>query len=1015
MKFTEYQDLNVLAYERLPMRTTMVPYENREAAMSGMRGASRHYLNLNGNWHFNYYEGAHTLPEDVNQAECPYEMPVPGCWQFNGFAQMQYTNVTFPIPYDPPFVPDTTPIGLYQRTFVLPQAFKGRKSVLRFDGVTSCYYAFVNGAYVGFSKTPHLPAEFDVSRFVHDGENEIRVLVFQWSDGTYLEDQDMWRHAGIFRDVSLLSFAEERICNVKVLADYEVKSGKGLIKAELKVKAAKDVRVTLLDEDTDTLLAEGSVHISKEKGVWEAEIPAVTPWNAENPKRYALLCEIEGQCECIRVGFKHVEIKNGVFTVNGVGIKVKGVNRHDTHPELGFFTPVEHMRQDVVTMKRHNINTVRTSHYPNDPRFLDLCDEYGLYVVDETDLECHGVVMFNTYDYIATDPRWEKQFVDRGTRMVERDFNHPSIIMWSLGNEAGYGCNHVAMAAAMRAIDTTRPIHYERDEKAETADVLSDMYTSWDHMIKRCRQAKGKPFFLCEYAHAMGQGPGNLEDYWQEFYKHPQMMGGCVWEWADHGITQYTEDGEKWWAYGGDFGEHPHDGNFCVDALTYPDRTPHTGLQEYAHVLRPARVELVEETTGENAYIKVRVRNTYAFTNLNTLRGHWKIHNGYKVFAQGELNLNVRPGSTTTLKVAAPRYDGIATMDFVFSLKDDALYADSGFVVARDQIILKHPAALKPFAAFDAAAPLKACQEADGTVQVKGANFEVAFDRIGLCAWQEDGVDFILPEGGVRPNVWRAMTDNDVSFKENWEKFHLDKLENRCENLSYVLDENSECVNVRIESVLADTGYPPIIRLRQDYAVHANGTVVLRLAFTPAAKQELPCLPRLGMRFMMPGAFEQVAWHGRGPIESYKDKKTAAFIGVYRSDVEAMHEPYVRPQENGSHEDTYAVALMNNEGRGLMIARPFGETFAFTAHPYTLENLAKAKHTYELDFEDLTEVSFDCDMAGLGTGSCGACTMERDMVFLKERREFTFLLRTVNEQKGTFQQHESAVNAAYLK
>ena len=506
----------------------------------------------------------------------------------------------------------------------------------------------------------------------------------------------------------------------------------------------------------------------------------------------------------------------------------------------------------------------------------------------------------------------------------------------------------------------------------------------------------------------MGQGPGNLEDYWQLFYKHKQIMGGCVWEWADHGITQYTKDGEKWWAYGGDFGEYPHDGNFCVDALTYPDRTPHTGLLEYAHVLRPVRIEKIEETEGENACMKVRVRNMYAFTDLSGLAGHWKVTDGYRVYAQGELNLRTRPGMSQVLTLPMPAYRGIATLDFVFTQKNDMPYAPAGHVVARDQILLSHPAPAVAFGAFVPARALEVSQAHNGDVTVTGGNFIVKFDRVGLCAWEEDGHALIKEGHGVRPNFFRAPTDNDANIKHRWLEMDLHRLENRCENMAYGYDDSGERVNVRIESVLYSTGYPAMFRVRQDYTVHADGTVVLNVAYTPAGKLDV-YLPRLGLRFAMPGAFNHAKWHGRGPIESYKDKKTAAFIGVYDSTVEGLHEPYIRPQENGSHEDTYTCAVMDNTGRGLLVSRPMKGTFAFTAHDYTLENLFKAEHTYELKKEDLTEVMIDGEMGALGSNSCGPEPLEKDRLYLKERREYTFIFRPINEQKGTFRQVEEAL------
>ena len=999
MKLTEYQDLNYISYERLPMRTGVVPYENRALALRDARGASERCLNLNGVWRFAYYERPGLLPETLADAVCPDEMPVPGCWQMNGFGKPQYTNVRFPIPYDPPHVPDDTPVGLYSRSFQLPESFRGARTVLRFDGVSSCYYAFVNGTLAGFSKAPHMPAEFDVTRLVRDGENEIRVLVFKWSDGTYLEDQDMWRVTGIFRDVNLLSFPDAYIADVNADADYDPRTGEGTLDVRVTVKYEKTCLVTL--RDGEKTLRQEMLKISKGKGVWHVSVPGVRPWSAEDPYRYTLLCETEDQCECVRVGFRRVEICGNVFTVNGKAVKLKGVNRHDTHPELGYVTPVAHMLQDVLTMKRHNINTVRTSHYPNDPRFLDLCDQYGLYVVDEADIECHGVTMFESYDFIATDPRWEKQFVDRGVRMVQRDRNHPSIIMWSLGNESGYGCNHVAMAAAMRQLDPTRPIHYERDQEAKTADVRSDMYTGVTELLSTARKHRDKPYFLCEYAHAMGQGPGNLEDYWQLIYKHPQLMGGCVWEWADHGLTQFTESGEKWYAYGGDFGEHPNDGCFCVDALTYPDRTPHTGLKEYAHVIRPVRVELMEETTGEKPAARIRVRNTNDFRDLSYLHGHWTLTNGRTVFAQGDLDLRTPAGRTAIVTLPLAPYTGHATLDFSFSLRADTPFASAGFVLARDQLTLSHPApapCLTPRAGLSA---LQAERLDNDTVQMSAAGFTLRFDRQGLVSWVQDGEELL--QSGLRPNLWRAPIDNDPWISEKWLEHDLNRLDSRCETQDFDLLADGRRVCVRIETVLAARGYPPLCRVRQDYEIDETARIELRLSFTPVSC-DLPYLPRLGLRFDMPARFDTVAWHGRGPFENYRDKKTAALLGVYRAGVAELHEPYIRPQENGGHEDVFAVAVMDRAGRGLMASCVNGVPFAFTAHDYTLEALTAAQHTPELHRGGLTEVCLDGETCGLGSNSCGPQPLERDWATLRTRKEYAFTLRPINEQSLTFHQ-----------
>ncbi|MBQ8160895.1 MAG: glycoside hydrolase family 2, partial [Clostridia bacterium] len=608
---TEFQDLTCTNLFRLPQRTTVVPCPDAHLAAASQRTLSPYFFSLNGQWDFEYHPSYLTV-EALSGMEGDGEkgtVRVPGVWQLQGYGIPQYTNVRFPIPFDPPYVPDDTPAGVYSRTFTVPESFMetdGRKVVLRLDGVSSCYYVYMNGHLCGFAKCPHLPSEFDVTESLLPGENRIQVIVLQWSDGTYLEDQDMWRLSGIFRDVSLLLFPRERILDVRVSASLEGDST-GTFQADVDCEGADLVAFRLMDGAS--CLASGTADVIGGHASFQEMVESIQPWSAETPKLYDLFVETSQQSERVRIGFRRIEIRDGVFLVNGVAVKLFGVNRHDTHPVLGYYTPVDAMYQDILQMKRHNLNTVRTSHYPNDPRFLDMCDELGLYVIDEADAECHGVNRFASYDFMATDPKWETQFVDRGVRMVERDRNHASIIMWSLGNESGYGCNHVAMAEAIRSLDRSRPIHYERDQQeleAVTADVTSRMYADIAFMEEYASSHPAKPFFQCEFAHAMGQGPGLLEDYWQMYMAHPQLMGGCVWEWADHGILKERE-GQPCYLYGGDFGEWPHDGNFCVDALTYPDRTPHTGLREYAHVIRPVRVRMISEEKGIVAF-----RNYYA-------------------------------------------------------------------------------------------------------------------------------------------------------------------------------------------------------------------------------------------------------------------------------------------------------------------------------------------------------------------------------------------------------------------
>lgn len=981
---TEFQDLNCTHLHRLPMRATGVPYPDLPSARLNERALSPYFVSLNGRWDFTYY----TSPRDVAALSgeagqgVSGKIDVPGVWQLQGYGAPQYTNVRFPIPYDPPYVPDDTPVGVYDRDFLLPDTFAGRSTILRFDGVSSCYYAYVNGELAGFSKCPHLPGEYDITKLLQPGKNHIQVVVLQWSDGTYLEDQDMWRLSGLFRDVSLLSFGESRIEDVQLSASLTQDYADGLFSLTALISGAKTARLQLGFQGE--MLYSQETEVKDGKAEFSCQVEDVYAWTAETPDRYEATVEIDGQAESILFGFKKVEIQDGVFYFNGQPIKLKGVNRHDTHETLGYYTPVSEMRRDIRLMKQHNINCVRTSHYPNDPRFLSLCDEYGLYVVDETDLECHGVVCFESYDFIATDPKWELQFVDRGTRMVQRDRNHPSIILWSLGNEAGYGCNHAAMAAAMRAIDPSRPIHYERDREVKTADIMSHMYTGIEEMVEYARSNPQKPFFQCEYAHAMGQGPGLLEDYWQAYYAHPQLMGGCVWEWADHGLIK-EENGQKYYAYGGDFGEWPHDGCFCVDGLCYPDHTPHTGLTELKHVMRPVRVAMKDEEKGI-----VTVRNLYAFNDLSMLQGRYSVVAGKDVLLQGEICLSTPAGGTEDIVLPLPEYPAGAMLNFVFTQRCDTLWAPAGFAVAEDQLPLHLGEKLPPLAMPRSALILEKTHT--GCI-VSGDDFSVAFDREGMSEMCFHGVK--LMEKGVQVNCWRAPTDNDNggwNAAQKWEELGLNRL--LCRNDHFCAARGEKSVTVEISGVYGPKVFPPIMRVCQKYEITGEGRVSLDITFAPL--KDIPCyLPRLGLRMALPQGFERLVWQGRGPHESYPDKKTGALIGRYETMVDATHENYVRPQENGAHEDTAFAALLNSRGIGLMAA---GKNFSFSAHHYTPEMLTAAQHTNELGHTDEITLLLDGVMGPLGTNSCGPEPLEKDRLYLKEEKTFHFAFLPLDTQ-----------------
>lgn len=983
----EYQDLNVTADLRLPMGTTLVPHQNREDALSFSR-VSPFSLCMNGTWDFMLLNGPHEIPKDVASLAPREKITVPGCWQMQGYGKPQYTNVAFPFPYDPPFVPDENPIGIYKTRFTLPESFHGRQTRLRFEGVDSCFYLYVNGQYAGFSKTPHLAAAFDITAFVKEKqENELLVLVFQLSDGSYLEDQDKWRLHGIFRDVLLLSFGQERIEDVIADAGLMEDNTTGTLKTRVLVKGAEQVKLTVLDGKRT--LDEKTVTIKD--GIAEAEFAFqdILPWSAETPKLYTLLCEVNGQADAVKIGFRRVEIIGSRFYVNGKSVKLLGVNRHDTHTTLGAAMPLEVLLEDALLMKRCNMNTVRTAHYPTDPRFLDICDEVGLYVVDEADLECHGVNIFDTYNLIAVDPVWEKQFVDRGVRMVQRDRNHASIVMWSLGNEAGYGINHDVMAKAIRKLDSSRPIHYERDEKAQSTDIVSQMYTSIPSLIKQGKEKGKKPLFLCEYAHAMGLGPGNLEDYWQAFQAHERLIGGCVWEFVDHGILQKDEQGQEYYAYGGDFGEQPHDGNFCVDALCYPDRTPHTGLLEYTHVHRPVRAKLIDEAAG-----KISLRNYYDFTNLSDLTLLWQVEKDGKVFASGQKALRCAPGRSAILSLPLGDYEKGSFLRLRFTLASSTPWAEAGFVVAQEQLPLALGQAPKKARLPAVALDLK---QEDGLITVTTGQAQYTFNRAkkGLSSIVFSGTELLSEP--VTASLYRATTDNDrgpAKIAKKWQDRGLDKFLLRVTEFEAAQDRDG--MKVKVSTVAAAKSLPSILTLNQTYLFLPDGRVKLSVEYVPLHIDMDLYLPRLGLKFQMPAEFAHLTWLGRGPHESYPDMKSGAFLGLYERTVLETHEPYVFPQENGSHEDTTFLMVHRLSGQGLIIASENG--FAFSAHNYTAHQLEAATHTIDVPQGDFTQVHIDGAMGPLGSNSCGPEPLEKDRLYLREPRTFHFTLMTADKQ-----------------
>ena len=1006
----DWENQHCLAINREPAHAAGIPYADVESALTGDRGASTFFKLLNGKWNFHYAPNPTAVPDASMDSELELEewetIPVPSSWQMHGYGTPNYSNVTYPYPVDPPRVPQDNPVGSYFRTFTVPEDWNGQQIFLSLQGVNSACYVWVNGKQVGYSQGSHMPAEFNITAYVNPDINTLTVQVYQWCDGSYLEDQDMWRLSGIFRDVYLYATPSVHLRDFRVRTTFDAQYRDATLAISAQVRRYAEelpegltLTATLLDADGTVVLEQalgGEIRpaVGEDASlVLEAKIDAPRQWTAEEPSLYTLLLVLanaNGVLEVThtQVGFRQIEIRDRQVLVNGKPILIKGVNRHDSHPDLGHAVSLASMIQDITLMKQHNINTVRTSHYPNDTRWLDLCDRYGLYVIDESDIETHGLQQVGDWNQLTNDPSWKEAHVDRAIRMVERDKNHPSIICWSLGNEAGYGPNHDAMAEWIRQADTTRFIHYEGAYKAPVVDVVSRMYTSVDGVIAEGENTDDpRPFFLCEYAHAMGNGPGALKEYWEAFRKYPRLLGGCVWEWTDHGIRRHTPEGQEWFAYGGDFGDEPNDGNFCIDGLIWPDRIPHPALIELKKMLEPVAVEAVDLCAGT-----VRIINRYDHVSLSHLRGTWALLEDDTLLAQGELpTLDVPAGGemTVTLPYTLPAGKSGATywLNFRFTLNEDTVWASRGHEVAWGQLelpVITPPVAVTAINTL----PVLTVQDLGDALLFSGDEMLMRFDtdRGVITDWVVQGEPLLA--AGPQVQVWRAPTDNDnpVSAKA-WRNARLDKLVPRVSSVQLV-KQTAQAASVEVVTTLASFGKRPAFTCRYLYTIYGSGEVQIETTVTPNPAAELPTLPRIGLQLTMPGNFSRFAWYGRGPHENYSDRQESAPVGVFNGTVQEQYVPYIMPQENGNKGEVRWAAITDLRGAGLLATG--NPLLNVSVHHYTTEDLTKARHTFDLVRRNETIVHLDYRQAGLGSQSCGPGPLPQ---YLIEPEEVTFTVR----------------------
>lgn len=955
-------------------RAYFIPYDTEEKALKALRGDSAFYTSLNGVWKFKYYNNAHEVLEEFYSedycADSWNTIPVPSNWQMHGYDIPHYTNVKYPYPCDPPFVPNINPAGLYIRDFYIHPA-EGKEYYINFEGVDSCFFLWINGQYTGYSQVSHMTSEFNVTRFLKDGKNIIAVMVLKWCDGSYLEDQDMWRLSGIFRDVALIERDRVHISDIFVKPRLDSGFSQAGFWCGIETSGGVlNVRAVLMDPEGN-VAGSGEITVNG-SGSFNFDVKEPKMWSAEVPNLYSIMLYAGNEVIIVKAGLRRIEVRNSVILINGRAIKFKGVNRHDSHPELGHTIPLWHMKQDLILMKRHNVNAIRTSHYPNDPRFLELCDELGFYVIDEADLECHGVEAVGEKDMLAKDPSFAAAFVDRMQRMVERDKNHACIVMWSLGNESGYGDNHIKMAKWAKVRDDTRLIHYEgasrihETDDTSDLDVISYMYPS----IARIREEiltlpnETRPLILCEYSHAMGNGPGDLKDYWDLIYETPRFAGGFVWEWTDHGINTVTPEGTEYFAYGGDFGDMPNDGNFCIDGLVYPDRRPHIGLLELKQVIAPVSVEAADLTNG-----RIKVTNLYDFSDLSHLLLNWKIECNGETTAGGVIeDMEAAPQSSCTVQIPISCQCNCSGRCFLFvwfTLKHETVWADRGYTLAMFQFELPSREAENNRLSFIDMKPVKLSDTGQMLV-IEGSDFRYVLDKnTGMFdSLEYNGVKMICAQPKL--NIWRAPCDNDRVIRQQWEKEGFDRI---IPHVYSVETEEQDDRYISITTTYSLSGYSnkPVIRGKLTWTVYGSGDILFDTHAD--VRDNLTYLPRFGLRFVMPEGNELVEYFGYGPHESYIDKRQSTYKSRFQAFVRELHEDYIKPQENSSHYGTEWAIVSNLMGMGLLFIGM--NDFSFNASHYTPEDLAAAKHNYELKPRKETIIHVDYKMSGVGSNSCG--------------------------------------------
>ncbi len=1007
---TEAQQISVPDWEN-PQQTsfntakphvTYVPYDSEAKAVKNNAGESALYLSLNGKWKFKLSDNYKQVPEGFYQpgfdASSWALIEVPSTWEVQGYSYPIYTNIPYEFysknPLPPHVSHEYNPVGTYLTELSIPESFKGKSVFVHFGAVKSFFYIWLNGKYIGFSKDSKTPAEFDLTPYLKQGNNTLALQVFRWSDGSYLECQDMWRMSGINRDVFIYArpqtyvrdfFARGNLKDNYINGNLEI----DILFNKLSVEDVKNYKLQInLYEKNNTVKPVSTDIISlgsaagKDSLRYEKRIPQVKKWTAETPDLYILtltLLDLNGNfIESLsnRIGFRTSEIKNGLLLINGVAVKLKGVNRHEHDPVKGHVISREMMLLDVQLMKQNNINAVRTCHYPNDPYWYELCDEYGLYVIDEANIESHGMG-YDLNRTLGNNPIWENAHIDRTRRMVERDKNHPSVIIWSLGNEAGNGCNFLATYKWIKTRDLSRPVQYERAGHEWNTDIFCPMYEGVQSLLNYASKKQDKPLIQCEYAHAMGNSTGNLVDYWDAIDNNEQLQGGFIWDWVDQGLQKFDSTGRKYWAFGGDFGpkDVPSDGNFCTNGLVFPDRKPHPGLSEVKKVY-----QYVKFTSVDPEKPSFRLSNKYAFRDLNNTLLRWEISENGKIIAQGMFTTeNIKAGASRDYVVSWKRPSVKPGRNYYLNLylitTDDSPLLGKNHILASEQFGMY--STLQDETATSSL-PSVIVYETEKDITVKGKTFAVEFNKESgtISSFTFDGEQLI--EQGPLPNFRRAPLDNDVGCRmfEKCKPWY-DASENR-QVKSVILDKSDEkAVKITVSFLFPDARS----ELISTYIVSGKGDILVENSLK--AGQNLPWIPRLGVNMRLNGSLNQLDWLGRGPFENYADRKTAAFVGKYHSTTDEMYTPYVRPQENGYRTDVKWVSV--NDGKSVGVYFEGSYNMGFSALPYTYDDLKgfehKGKHGNLLTRQSFTDLNLDYLQCGVGgDDSWGAWPMQKYLI-----------------------------------